>query len=61
MLVEGLGGSFFYCSGDAMLLNNATRDSIYELKDGTRFPGCYLALRVPTIAVPTFNVMGFVE
>ncbi|MCB0768587.1 MAG: hypothetical protein KDB95_15365, partial [Flavobacteriales bacterium] len=61
MLVAGLGGSFFYWSGDAMLLNNATRDNIYELKDGTRFPGCFLALRVPTIAVPTFNVMGFVE
>jgi hypothetical protein len=61
MLVEGLGGSFFFWSGDAMLLNNATRDNIYELKDGTRFPGCYLALRVPTIADQAFKVMGFVE
>jgi len=61
MLVEGLGGSFFFWSGDAMLLNNPTRDSIYELKNGTRFPGCFLALRVPTIADPAFNVMGFVE
>lgn len=61
MLVEGLGGSFFFWSGDAMLLNNATRNNIYELKDGTRFAGCYLALRVPTIATPAFNVMGFVE
>lgn len=61
MLVEGLGGSFFYWSGDAMLLNNATRDNIYELKDGTRYAGCYLALRVPTIAQPSFNLMGFVE
>jgi hypothetical protein len=61
MLVEGLGGSFFFWSGDAMLLNNATRDSLFEVKNGVRFPGCYLALRVPTIADPTFNVMGFVE
>ncbi|MCU0318450.1 MAG: hypothetical protein MUE88_00010 [Flavobacteriales bacterium] len=61
MLVEGLGGSFFFWSGDALLLNNATRDTIYELKDGTTFPGCFLALRVPTIADPAFNVMSFVE
>lgn len=61
MLVEGLGGSFFYWSGNAMLLNNATRDNIFELKDGTRFHGCYLALRIPTVAKPGFQVMGFVE
>lgn len=61
MLVEGLGGSFFYWSGAAMLLNNPTKDAIYELKDGTLFPGCYLALRIPTNTNPAFNIISFVE
>lgn len=60
MLVNGLGGSFFYWSGTAFLFNTSTVNNIYELRNGTTFPGCYLALRIPTMAPSTFNLYNFV-
>ncbi|MDR4470071.1 MAG: hypothetical protein MRJ68_17520 [Nitrospira sp.] len=61
MLVEGLNGQFFYWSGSAMLLNNADKENIFDLKDGTRYPGCYIAMRIPTVTDPSFNYLRFVE
>lgn len=60
MLVNGLGGSFFYWSGSACLFNSATHDNIYELKDGTSFPGCYIALRIPTVTPSSFQFYDFI-
>lgn len=60
MLVNGLGGAFFYWSGAAFLFNNSTHNNIFELKNGTVFPGCYIALRIPTLLPPSFKFYDFV-
>lgn len=60
MLVNGLGGSFFYWTGSSFLFNTSTLNNIYELRNGITFPGCYLALRIPTMAPSTFNLYNFI-
>lgn len=61
MLVDGLGGSFFYWSGSAFLLNNPSQERIYQFDTDAGFPGCYIAMRIPTVANANFSVMQFVE
>ncbi len=61
MVVEGLGGQFLLWSGASMLIDNATGASIAELTDGTSLPGCFFALRIPTMAPPTFSMMDYYE
>lgn len=61
MLVTGMKGEFFLWSGDACLMNNPDMAEIYSVTDGTSFPGCYLALRIPTTFDPWFKLYDYVE
>jgi len=61
MLVRGMKGEFFLWSGNTCFFNNPSREKIFEMMDGTTFPGCYLALRIPTMQDPTFRWDQYAE
>jgi hypothetical protein len=61
MVVKGLGGHFLLWSGSAMLIDNTTGASIAELTDGTSLPGCFFALRIPTVAPSSFTMTDYYE
>lgn len=59
--VKGLGGWFLVWSGSALLLDNASGEQLVELTDGTSLPGCFFAIRIPTIAPSSFNMYEYYE
>ncbi len=60
MLVHGMNGAFFLWSGDSCLFYTKQRETIYQFKDGTSYPGCYFALRIPT-RPHVFNYYNFLD
>ncbi|MFZ1664270.1 MAG: hypothetical protein WAU08_02555 [Flavobacteriales bacterium] len=61
MLVKGMKGDFFLWSGNACLFNTPRRENLFEIQDGTSFPGCYLALRIPTMYDSAFRWEKYAE
>lgn len=61
MAVTGLGGWFLIWSGSALLIDNASGAHLVELVDGSSLPGCFFAIRIPTVAPSAFNIYDFYE
>ncbi|MBK9419326.1 MAG: hypothetical protein IPN62_19120 [Flavobacteriales bacterium] len=61
LTVKGLGGWFLIWSGSAMLVDNASGAQRIELVDGSSFPGCYFAIRIPNTAPASFNMSDYYE
>lgn len=61
MLVHGMGGSFFMWSGEASIFHTPDRENIFQFKDGSSFPGCYFALRIPTVPDPSFKYYEYTD
>jgi hypothetical protein len=61
MTVKGLGGWFLIWSGSAMLVDNASGAHRLELVDGTSFPGCFFAIRIPNTAPTSFSMSEYYE
>lgn len=61
MVVKGLGGWFLIWSGSAMFVDNASGEQLVELTDGTSLPGCFFALRIPTVAPTSFSLYSYLE
>ena len=61
MAVKGLGGWFLIWSGSAMLIDNASGAHLVELVDGTSFPGCFFAIRIPNTAPSSFSMHDYYE
>jgi hypothetical protein len=60
MLVRGMKGEFFLWSGDSFFMNNPGLVNLIEMKDGTSFPGVYLALRIPTTYDRSFQYTDYI-
>lgn len=61
MLVNGMNGGFFLWSGAACIFSTGERENIFQFSDGTSFPGCYFALRIPTRPHPSFKYHDYTD
>ena len=64
LLVDGLGGKYFLFSGDAFLYNDKeTPETIrtLKIKPLIAWPGALVAMRIPMIASPDFNIYHYLE
>jgi len=46
MLVEGLGGKYFLCSGNVFLIKTGLKEEIIELPSSIQWPGTLVLLRI---------------
>lgn len=61
MLVKGMGGSFFLWSGRASVFHTPERENIFNFPEDCSFPGCYLALRIPTRVDASFKYHEYTD
>lgn len=61
MLVNGLKGKFFLLSGNTAYIQTTENKGIIDFPDNFFYQGSYLALRVPTLIDPAFNIYNYVE
>lgn len=61
MLVNGLKGKFFLLSGNTAFIQSIENNGIIDMPDDFYYQGNYVALRVPTIIDPNFNMYNYVE
>ena len=61
MLVNGLKGKFFLLSGNTAYIQTTENKGIIDIPDNFFYQGNYVALRVPTLIDPAFNLYNYVE
>jgi hypothetical protein len=61
MLTAGLRGKFFLWSGNTAYIESVERVSIIKIPKNCYFQGTYIALRIPTITPPEFNLNQYLE
>jgi hypothetical protein len=61
MLVEGLKGKFFICSGGAFFNQNIEKEELISLPQDMHYKGCYIALRIPILDNKQFDFYKFIE
>lgn len=60
MLVNGLKGKFFLLSGNTAYIQTIENKGIIDIPDSFFYQGNYVALRVPTLIDPSFNIYNYV-
>jgi hypothetical protein len=61
MLTEGLNGKYFIYSGNVFNIHTSERNDIIELPLSSFWQGVYLAMRIPLVAKPGFNLAEYYE
>lgn len=61
MLTTGLRGKFYLWSGNTAYIESVERLGIVNLPKNCFFQGTYIALRIPTLMPPGFNITDFLE
>lgn len=61
MLVEGLGGKYFLCSGNAFLIKTGLKEEIIELPSSIQWPGTLVILRIPVPKTIDFDPSMYYE
>jgi hypothetical protein len=61
MLAEGLDGKYLILSGNAILVKTLEQERIIELSNPLKWAGTIVVLRIPYVALPTFNPVLYYE
>lgn len=61
MLVEGLGGKYFLCSGRAFLIKTRIKEEIIALPSSLQWPGTLVVLRIPVSKTTGFDPSIYYE